>query len=279
MMIKIFVNERLQSIPEKMTVGKLRNEKKPGADVIIVNGYPSDEEYILNEGDQVVLIKKGEIPKSVELEALMIARHSPGVHERVKRAIVGIAGLGGLGSSVSIALARMGIGTLILADHDVVEPSNLNRQQYFIDQIGLAKIDAMKKILARINPYVKVEVHKVILDRKNIPKIFKTAGIVVECFDRAEEKTMIMETLAEFMPDVYVIGASGLAGYGDSNSVQTQRIGEKIFIIGDMEKAAGPGQGLMAPRVGIAAHHQANLAVSLLIDPIQTVSQIPDITE
>lgn len=279
MMIKIFVNERIQSVPEDMTVGKLRDEKKPGADVIIVNGYPCGEEYILNEEDQVTLIKKGEIPKSVELEALMIARHSPGVHKRLKRATVGIAGLGGLGSSVSIALARMGIGTLILADHDVVEPSNLNRQQYFIDQIGLAKTDALTNILAKVNPYVKVAAHKVILDKHNIPKIFKTTDIVVECFDRVEEKTMILETIAELMPDVYVIGASGLAGYGDSNSIQTRRIGKKIFIIGDMEKAAGPGQGLMAPRVGIAAHHQANLVVSLLIDPVQTISQIPDITE
>ena len=90
---------------------------------------------------------------------------------------------------------------------------------------------------------------------------------------------MILETVAECMPEVYVIGASGLAGYGESNSIQTQRIGEKIFIIGDMEKPAGPGQGLMAPRVGIAAHHQANLVVSLLIDPVQTISQIPDITD
>ncbi len=278
-MIKIFINEQIQSVPENMSVRKLRDEKKPGADLIIVNGYPCAGEYVLKEGDSVALIKKGEIPRSEELEALMIARHSPGVHERMKTAIVGVAGLGGLGSSVSIALARMGIGTLIIADHDVVEPSNLNRQQYFIDQIGLAKIDAMIKILAKVNPYVKVVSHNVILNRQNIPKIFKTADIVVECFDKAEEKTMIIETVAEFMPDVYVIGASGLAGYGDSNSIQTRRIGDKIFMIGDMEKAAGPGQGLMAPRVGVAAHHQANLVVSLLIDPIQTISQIPDFME
>lgn len=278
-MKKIFVNERIQSIPENTTVGKLRDDIKSRADVIIVNGYPCEEDYILKEGDQVALIKKGEIPKSEELEALMIARHSPGVHERMKTATVGVAGLGGLGSSVSIALTRMGVGTLIIADHDVVEPSNLNRQQYSVDQIGLSKTEAMEKNLANINPYVQVIAHNVVLNAHNIPKIFKTADIIVECFDRVEEKTMILETVAECMPEVYVIGASGLAGYGDSNSIQTRRIGEKIFIIGDMEKAAGPGQGLMAPRVGIAAHHQANLVVSLLVDPVQTISQIPDIID
>lgn len=277
--MNIFINEQAQSIPEDMTVGLLRDKKKPGADVIIVNGYPSGDDYVLQEGDHVVLIRRGEIPDREELEALMIARHTPGVHEPMKTAIVGVAGLGGLGSSVSIALARMGIGTLIIADHDVVEPSNLNRQQYFIEQIGEAKTDAMTKILAKVNPYVKVVTHNVILNKQNIPKIFKAADIVVECFDSAEEKTMILETVAEFMPDVYVIGASGLAGYGDSNSIQTRRIGEKIFMIGDMEKAAGPGQGLMAPRVGVAAHHQANLVVSLLIDPVQTISDIPDMVE
>jgi sulfur carrier protein ThiS adenylyltransferase len=277
--MEIFVNEQSQSVSEGMMVGKLRDEKKPRADVIIVNGYPCGDDYVLLEGDHVILIAKGEIPAREELEALMSARHSPGVHEHMKTAVVGVAGLGGLGSSVSIALARMGIGTLIIADHDIVEPSNLNRQQYFIDQIGMAKTDAMKKIMARVNPYVQVDAHRIVLTKQNIPEIFEKADIIVECFDRAEEKTMILETVAEFLPEVYVIGASGLAGYGDSNSIQTQRIGERIFVIGDMERAAGPGQGLMAPRVGIAAHHQANLVVSLLIDPIQTLTQIPDIID
>ena len=277
--MNIFINEQAQSIPEDMTVRKLRDEKKPGADVIIVNGHPCREEYNLKEGDHVVLITKGEIPDRQELEAQIIARHSPGVHKRLKTAIIGVAGLGGLGSSVSIALARMGIGTLIIADHDVVEPSNLNRQQYFIDQIGSAKTDAMIEILARVNPYVQVVAHRVILTKQNIPKIFEKADIIVECFDKAEEKTMILDSVAKSLRDAYFIGASGLAGYGDSNAIQTRRIGKKVFMIGDMEKAAGPGLGLMAPRVGIASHHQANLVVSLLIDPVQTTTQIPDILD
>lgn len=209
----------------------------------------------------------------------MAARHTPGVHERMKKATIGIAGLGGLGSAVSIALARMGIGTLILVDFDIVEPSNLNRQQYFIDQIGMAKTEALSKTLTDINPFVKVVVHDVELSRENIPRVFKTADVVLECFDRAEDKAIILETVAESLPDVYVIGVSGIAGIGDSNSIQTRRIGERIFIVGDMKKAAEPGQGLMAPRVGIAAHHQANLVVSLLVGPDKAISQIPDMTE
>ena len=83
----------------------------------------------------------------------MAARHTPGVHKKIKGAVVGIAGLGGLGSAIAVALARIGVGRLILADFDVVEPSNLNRQQYFIDQLGQTKAEALEANLsAEISP-------------------------------------------------------------------------------------------------------------------------------
>ena len=277
--ISIFLNEQNQSVPEDITAGELRDKEKPGADILVINGFPAREDSILKDGDQVVFIRRGEIPIKEELEALMVARHTPGVHKRMKKSTVGIAGLGGLGSAVAIALARIGVGTLILVDFDIVEPSNLNRQHFFIDQIGKAKTEAMKEILASINPYVKVFTHRVELNRMNIPQLFKMADVIIECFDRAEEKAMILETAAELLPDTFIIGASGLAGYGDSNSIKTWRITGKMYLIGDLEKAAEPGRGLMAPRVGIAAHHQANLAVSLLIDPEKTLACTPDILE
>jgi sulfur carrier protein ThiS adenylyltransferase len=90
---------------------------------------------------------------------------------------------------------------------------------------------------------------------------------------------MILEVVEESLPGPFVVGASGLAGYGDSNSIRTWRVGDRIFIIGDLEKSAGLGQGLMAPRVGIAASHQANLVVALLIDPDEAIAQIPDILD
>ena len=277
--ISIILNEQNRSVHENMTAGELRDKEKPGADILVINGFPAREDSILRESDQVVFIRRGETPKKEELEALMVARHTPGVHKRMKKATVGIAGLGGLGSAVAIALARIGVGTLVLVDFDVVDPSNLNRQHFFIDQIGKAKTEAMREILANINPYVKVFTHRVELNRMNIPQLFKMADVIIECFDRAEEKAMILETVAELLPDTFIIGASGLAGYGDSNSIKTWRITEKMYLIGDLEKAAEPGRGLMAPRVGIAAHHQANLAVSLLIDPERTQARTPDILE
>lgn len=265
-MMTILVNEQSHTVPDSLTVGELRDQVKPGADVLVVNGFPSTDDNRLKEGDQVVLIRRGEIPKADELRTLMVARHSPGVHERMNKSTVGIAGLGGLGSSVAIALTRMGIGRLILADFDVVEPSNLNRQQYSVEHIGMAKTKAMTHILLSINPHIQVITHKVVLDRDNVPKFFQTADIIVECLDSVEAKAMFIQAVAEFLPDTYVIGASGLAGYGDSNRIQTLKLGEKIFVVGDLAKPAEPGRGLMAPRVGIAAHHQANLVVSLLMD-------------
>lgn len=270
------VNEENRSVQKGITLRELRNRFKPDADVLVVNGFPAPPETVLKEEDHVVLIRRGETPKADELEALMVARHTPGVHARMKSAVVGVAGLGGLGSAVAISLARMGVGTLILADFDIVEPSNLNRQNYFIEHIGMPKTEAMAQILSHINPYIQVRTHTVILAADNIPEIFKSAAIVVECFDGADAKAMIIQTVADALPEAIAVSASGLAGYGDSNGIQTRRLGEKVFIVGDLVMAAQPGRGLMAPRVGIAANHQANLVVSLLMDAQEVVEQIPD---
>lgn len=265
-MVNVVVNEKPRSVPEHTTVGELRNIVKPGADVLIVNGFPAQPASEVAEGDEIVLIRRRELPSAEEFETCMVARHSPKVHSIVKKASVGIAGLGGLGSNVAIALARMGVGMLVLADFDVVEPSNLNRQQYSTEHLGMPKTDAMSRILHGINPYLSVVTRKVVLDETNIPTIFGSVDIVVECFDRAEAKAMIIDVVGRTLPDTYLIGASGVAGYGLSNSIETVRLGEKIYMVGDFCAAAEPGRGLMAPRVGIAAHHQANLVVSLLVD-------------
>jgi len=265
--ISIHVNERMLTLPSGTTMGELKERVKPGADVLVVNGFPVDDSYILNNGDNAVLIERGEVPSRDELESLMASRHSPGVHARLKKAVVGVAGLGGLGSVVATALARTGVGTLILADFDVVEPSNLNRQQYLVEHLGKPKTEAITDLLSAINPYTRIVSHQARLVPSNIPDIFRAAGVIVECFDRAEEKVMLMETVSDSLPEAYLIAASGLAGYGDSNRIHTFRIGERIFLVGDLVSAAEPGRGLMAPRVGIAAHHQANLVVSLFMDP------------
>lgn len=261
----IKVNEHPVSHRPGLVIGDLVVEFKSGADIFIVNGYPVAADAPVADGDACWLIRRGEAVAADEMNRLLYARHTPGVQDRVKMATVGIMGLGGLGSVVAVALARIGVGRLVLADFDVVEPSNLNRQQYFIDQVGMLKTLAMQANLARINPYVEVVCRDVMLTEANIPEIFAGVDVLAECFDNARMKASALRTAMTRMQGTGYVGASGLAGYGDNNMIRTTRISSRIFVVGDGESAAAPGQGLMAPRVGVAASHQANQILRLLL--------------
>jgi sulfur carrier protein ThiS adenylyltransferase len=263
--MRIVVNGRPTEMPPAADASAVRDRVKPGADVLVVNGAVVDPRHAIADGDEVTLIRRGEVPAAEELEALMVARHTPGVHARLRRACVGIAGLGGLGSAAAVALARVGVGRLVVADFDVVEPSNLNRQQYFVDQLGMAKADAMTANLRRINPYVAVEPHAARLDAVSVPHVFQGVDVLVEAFDRADQKEMLLESFVAARPGVPYVGASGVAGHGDCASNGVRRLGGRVFVVGDLSSAAEPGRGLMAPRVGVAAHLQANLVVRLLL--------------
>ena len=269
--IALTVDERARRAPRGTTLFALRDALKPGADVLVVNGFPRTADVELADGDVVALIRRGEIPARDELEALMAARHTPGVHARLKRAAAGIAGCGGLGSAAAIALARVGIGRLRLADFDVVEPSNLNRQQFFVDQIGRPKVEALAENLARINPFVVVETERRRIGRDDAAAVFAGCDVVLECFDDPRAKRDLLLGLRAGAPATPLVAASGVAGFGTANSVRVRRAMENVWVVGDGETAAAPGTGLMAPRVGVAAHHQANAALRLILglDPAE----------
>lgn len=263
--MKIFVAEREREVESGVGLMALKALVKPEADVVVCNGAPLTVDRELEEGDRVVFIRRGERPSAAEMEALMMARHTPGVYAKVKAATVGIAGLGGLGSAIAVALARTGVGTLILADFDVVEPSNLNRQQYFVDQLGMYKTEALAANLARINPYVKTVTHAVRLTPQNVPVIFGGVDVMVEAFDAADQKAMLLGSFGSVFPGKPIVMASGLAGYGPGGTVSIRKLGAHVYVVGDLESDARPGRGLMAPRVGIAAHMQANAVLRLLL--------------
>jgi len=186
-------------------------------------------------------------------------------HEKLRRATVGIAGLGGLGSNVAAALARTGIGRLIIADSDIVEKDNLNRQHYFIDQVGRKKTDAMAENLQRINPAVEIRRHYIRLTADNILTVFAGADVIAECFDKAESKQMLVETVLSRMERTEVVSVSGLAGYGDSNAIKTQYVSKRLVLVGDQKTGIDTQPILTAARVGIAACHQANAIVEFLL--------------
>lgn len=204
------------------------------------------------------------IRKVNDLEIEFFSKHDPEILPFIRRATVGIAGAGGLGSNVAVSLARTGIGKLIIADFDLIETSNLNRQQYFIEQIGEPKVKALLENLKKINPFSVYQIHHIKLDEKNITLIYKDVDIMVEAFDKAEMKKMLIETWLSHFPDKPVIAGSGLAGFGMNEKIHTKKTGN-LYICGDEETELTEGITPIAPRVGIVANMQANLVLELLI--------------
>jgi len=178
---------------------------------------------------------------------------------------VGIAGAGGLGSNCAVALARSGIGLLVIADHDTVDGSNLNRQYYFIDQVGMKKTEALKKNIERINPETRVDIYDTELTAENITVIFKDCDIIVEALDKSVMKQMLAETVLGTWPERPLIIGSGLAGYGKTNKLKVRTIGKTLVVCGDEESETSDELPPMAPRVGIVANMQANAVIEILM--------------
>ena len=185
--------------------------------------------------------------------------------ERLKKAKIGIAGLGGLGSNIAVSLARIGIGSFVLVDFDRVEKSNLNRQQYFLRHVGSYKTDALKEIISDINPDLKLEIKNVFINKDNVEEIFKDVDIIVEAFDKAENKAMLVNTVLLKMPSKPIVASSGMAGYFTSNSIKTRKLRKNFYLAGDEFSDIELGYKPLAPRVSIVANHQANMVLRLIL--------------
>jgi sulfur carrier protein ThiS adenylyltransferase len=187
------------------------------------------------------------------------------IKEHLGRFRVGIAGAGGLGSNCAVALARSGVGTLVISDFDVVEEANLNRQYYFSDQIGMEKTRALKENIARINPVTRLIINQVQLNPKNIPLIYSDCDVIVEAFDRADMKEMLIETLHRSLPGIPIVVGSGMAGWGNNESIRCRKIDDYLFVCGDESTEVSDEMPPMAPRVGIVANMQANIVIEILM--------------
>jgi sulfur carrier protein ThiS adenylyltransferase len=187
------------------------------------------------------------------------------IESHLKKFRAGIAGAGGLGSNCAVALARSGIGAIVIADFDVVEPANLNRQYYFADQAGMLKTDALKENILRINPAVNIITHNLKLDESNISEIFAGCDIIVEAFDQNDMKEMLVRTVLSEMPGIPLIIGSGLAGYGNNDTIRSRKIDNTLYVCGDEATNADDDLPPMAPRVGIVANMQANTVIEILM--------------
>lgn len=177
---------------------------------------------------------------------------------------VGIAGAGGLGSNCAVALARTGVGNLVIADFDVLEASNLNRQYYFRHQLGIPKVLALKENIREIDPTLRVEARTVKIDRNNLREIFDRCDILIEAFDKAEMKQMLIETALELWPDRPLVAASGLAGWGNTESITVKRYGNFV-LVGDDVSETGSWNPPLGPRVSVVAGMQADIALEFLL--------------
>jgi sulfur carrier protein ThiS adenylyltransferase len=179
---------------------------------------------------------------------------------------VGIAGAGGLGSNCAIALARSGVGTLILCDFDIIEETNLSRQYYFTDQIGMMKTLALKETISHINPAITVITHEKRIDKSNITEIYSECDVIVEAFDMSDIKEMLIETVQLNMPETPIVIGSGMAGWGNSDSIRYRKIDSTLFVCGDESSEISDNLPPMAPRVGMVANMQANVVIEILMN-------------
>ena len=204
------------------------------------------------------------IPSKNEWMDALIARHGLDLHKRFSSATVAVCGLGGLGSNIAIALARAGIGKLLLIDFDRVDITNLHRQQYKANQIGLHKADALAENLLEIAPYTEITAVTVKITEENFADLLKGADVVCEAFDNAEAKAMLVNGVLEQLPDCYLVAASGMAGMDTPNTIKTRKVMKRFYLCGDEVSDVADTIGLVAPRVMLCAAHQAHTVLRIL---------------
>ncbi len=209
------------------------------------------------------------IPTKEEWIAALTQRHGKALQEKFSVATVAICGLGGLGSNIAIALARAGIGKLIIIDFDRVDITNLHRQQYKVVQIGKYKAEALAEILLEIAPYLEVQAVTARITEENYMDLLQDADVICEAFDVAETKAMLVNGVLETMAHKYLVSASGMAGMGTPNTIRTRKITRRFYLCGDETSDVADTIGLVAPRVMLCAAHQAHTVLRILADEFE----------
>lgn len=204
------------------------------------------------------------VPSAEEFRQALEQRCGRELTEKLASASAAVCGLGGLGSNIAAALARAGVGSLHLLDYDRVDLTNINRQQYFLHQIGMYKTDALRDNLRLMAPYCRVRTDNVRLAENNLKELLADDGFICEALDSAEAKAMLINGVLEVYPDKFIVGASGMAGLASANAIVTRRVMKKFYLCGDGVSEAGPGQCLFAPQVMACAAHQAQTVLRLI---------------
>lgn len=209
------------------------------------------------------------IPTKEEMYQALSERHGVELQKKISDARVAVCGLGGLGSNIAIALARAGVGHLHLIDFDRVDITNLNRQQYFVRQLGLLKTDALQETLTDIAPYCDITTNSVKITEDNFAQLLEKEDIICEAFDCSEAKAMLVNGVLERFPEKYLLSSSGMAGFGSANTIVTRHVFQHFYLCGDGMSDVNDGIGLVSSRVLACAAHEAHMVIRILAGEIE----------
>lgn len=204
-------------------------------------------------------------PSKKEWREALIERYGKDIYTKIASGKVAVCGLGGLGSHIAIMLARAGVETLILIDFDRVDITNLHRQQYKLNQIGMYKTEALSENIKEIAPFTEIKAYTEKLDKNNYSLLLKDADIICEAFDDSFCKAELINLLRENFSEKYVIASSGMSGFGDANIIHTRKVSKRFYLCGDEVSDVSDGIGLVATRVMLCAAHQAHKALQILL--------------
>ena len=194
--------------------------------------------------------------------------------QRLLDARVLIVGLGGLGSPVAMYLAAAGIGTLVLADFDAVDLSNLQRQLlHTSERIGMTKVDSAIRTLAAINPEVRLEGIKGSLTEANLGQVVAGVDLVVDgCDNFATRFAVNAACCAARVP---LVSGAAIRTEGQIAVFSGQPGGPCYQCLnprdGGMDETC-TANGILAPVVGIIGSIQATETIKVLLDIGETLT-------
>ena len=182
----------------------------------------------------------------------------------IQKIRIGIGGAGGLGSNAAMILVRSGFKNFEILDHDIIDASNLNRQQYYLNEIGLDKIVVLKSRLLNINPDLNIIVHKTkwTPEAGASEQYFKNNDFIIEAFDKTESKHAFVDFYHDKVK--YIVSGNGMAGLLEKEPLQVKRAGN-IYFVGDGNTDAAAGHPPMAPRVTACAAMMAEIVLDLTL--------------
>ncbi len=182
--------------------------------------------------------------------------------DKIQRTKIGIAGAGGIGSNIANALVRTGFVDFEIVDVDLIDASNLNRQNYFYDEIGQSKVEVTAKRLQQINPKVRVKSVQIKLSKNNIKEYFVDRDILFEAFDKVESKTLLLESFGN--SGKLIISGNGMSGI-IGGEIKVRKIRENLYLVGDGVTEVGQENPPLAPRVIACASLMASVAVERVL--------------